>query len=891
MNPERREQIEELFEAALDHPHAARRAWVEHACGDDAELREEVQALLAAHEIAGRVFAPPDEAVPERRIGPYRLLRELGRGGMGVVYLAERDDGQYRRRVAVKLLRGSPDADELHRRFRGERQILASLNHPHIAQLLDGGVTDGQLPYLVMEYVEGVPITEYCDRHRLDVPTRLRLFQDVCAAVHHAHQNLVVHRDLKPGNVLVTERGEVKLLDFGIAKLLNPVLGPVELPVTRTEFRVMTPDYASPEQVRGEAITTASDVYALGVVLYELLTGRRPHATEGISQGELARRVTDLDPERPSTAVTRPGPGNAPGPGEPSAVAGARDSSVDRLRRSLRGDLDAITLRALRKEPGRRYGSADLLAQDVQRHLEGLPVLAHRGSRAYRLGKLVRRHRVAAIATVLVALSLVGGTAAATWQAAEARSEQRRAEEARAEAEEVTAFLLGMFDAAEVDPAARGGEVTARDLLRRGVARADDLSDHPGVQALLLEVIGQMYRQLGEYDEAARQLSRAVAIRRGVRAADPLALATTLTHLAIVHRTMGERDRARVMLEEALRLRRAALPPHHTDVAETYYQLGRVAASPAEGERWYRESLRMLETTGENPDRQVQLLSGLATFARRQGRLAEAVVADRMALRRAEEFFGAEHHKTGRVTVHLADQVRDLEEDLNEAERLYRRGLALLARHYGEQHVELLHGLTSLATLHTRRGEYLEAEGLLRRSLAIRAAATGSEHPQAGGYLIALAGVLERQGRWEEAESAARQALELWGARLGPRDPSRAAGLPRLASIVARRGRVAEADALFREGLALRTALEPEGDVFTGEERRTYGRWLVSHRRYPEAEDQLLRSLADLERALGDPAHPNTLETRRALHELYEAWGRHEDASRYRTPPGRFVPY
>ena len=281
-NPERQRVIDDLFDGALDQAPDARAEWLRAQC-PDVELRAEVAALIAAHdendaifdrnaiEVAGPLLRAPRV---ESQIGPYRLVRELGRGGMGIVYLAERADGQYRRRVAIKLLRNSPDSEDLNRRFAAERQILASLSHPNIAQLLDGGVTDGHIPFLVMEYVDGVPITTYCDRQRLGVEERLQLLRDVCAAVHHAHQNLVIHRDIKPSNILVTEERRVMLLDFGIAKLLNPTLGPADQAYTRTEWRVMTPEYASPEQVRGDSLTTASDVYALGVLLYELLSGR-----------------------------------------------------------------------------------------------------------------------------------------------------------------------------------------------------------------------------------------------------------------------------------------------------------------------------------------------------------------------------------------------------------------------------------------------------------------------------------------------------------------------------------------------------------------------------------------------------------------------------------------
>jgi serine/threonine-protein kinase len=500
---ENRPRADDLFEAALEVAEAERGAWLERACGGDAALRHEVEELLAAHALSRGILDARAAASPSapglRRIGPYRVHRELGRGGTGVVYLAERDDGQFRRLVAIKLLRGSPDAEELRSRFLAERQILASLDHPNIAQLLDAGVTDGQLPYLVMEYVEGLPITTYCDRHRLDVKARLRLFQSVCAAVHHAHRNLVIHRDLKPSNILVTASGQVKLLDFGIAKLQNPVLGGVPLAVTRTDVRVTTPEYASPEQVRGEPLSTASDIYALGVVLYELLTGSRPHgAPGGGSAGELAGLIDAREPVRPSMAVAlrqggaEDGRGGADGALTPAAVAAARDTTPERLSRALKGDLDAIVMMALRSEPSRRYGSADLLAEDVRRYLEGQPVLAHKGSRRYYARKYLERHRAVAAVAALAALSLASGAGLAVWQAGVARTERDRAELARAEteaaprqaeqalrhSEEVTAFLVGLFEAG--DPAASAGDlVTARDLLGRGMARIEALSGSP----------------------------------------------------------------------------------------------------------------------------------------------------------------------------------------------------------------------------------------------------------------------------------------------------------------------------------------------------------------------------------------------------------------------------
>jgi eukaryotic-like serine/threonine-protein kinase len=872
-NIERRAQIEALFEAALEIPDPERPQWLEGECGDDAELMAEVQALLAAHEMADQLFG---EARPSAGLllGPYRVLRELGRGGMGVVYLAERADGHFRRRVAIKLVGTTDNEDPVYQRFLAERQILAGLDHPNIARLLDGGISADGRPYLVMEYVDGLPITTYCERHRLTINHRLGLFMDVCDAVQHAHQNLVIHRDLKPSNIMVTAAGQVRLLDFGIAKLLNPTLSSVHSPDTRIDLRAMTPEYASPEQVRGEALTTASDIYSLGVLLYELLAGTRPYLLEASSAAETFSAVCERDPERPSRAA-----------------------ATERVRRRLRGDLDSITMMALRKEPGRRYASADLLAQDLRRHMDGQAVIAHRGSRRYHLGKALRRHRAAATAAVVVFVSLVAGLGGAIWQAAVADAERHRADLARAEAEhalaqseEVTNFLMGLFGSGSPVSGAVSAEVTARDLLRRGAARADELAEHPEVQARMLDVIGQMYRHLGHYDDARRLLERAIAIQREAHGPRSLELASSLIHLSWVHRSLGHRAEALALAEEALNIRRSVLPAGHPDVAEAIYQVGRVTADAGEAETLYREALALLQSADAYPERRVGLLQGLSTFARRGGRDEEALAADSQALALATQLFGRDDYRTGTAMIHLADHVRDLRGDFAEAERLYRQGMALISRRHGDGHTDLIHGLTSLASLKSRLGEHEAAEQLRRRALAIRVAATGRDNPLVAGELSGLAGALALQGRLDEAEALAREAVDIWSRELGPNHVSVAVGLARLADILEDQGRHEEADELFLGAIRIQVALEEDAIAPAAETRRAFGRVLTARRDYHAAEEQLLESLRLLE-GLRGPDHPNTQETKRALMELYQAWGDLEKAERHRVPAGRFIAY
>jgi non-specific serine/threonine protein kinase/serine/threonine-protein kinase len=481
MTPERWSRVKSLFQAALDLPPAEREPMLRRRCERDPELLSEVLTLLERHRTdsfletpAAEVAAAAEEA-PEAaglRIGSYRVEREIGRGGMGAVYLAVRDDDEYRKEVAVKLVKRGMDADHVVRRFRNERQILAQLDHPGIAKLLDGGTTEDGRPYLVMELVHGEPITRYSESRGLGLGSRLELFRRVCGAVQYAHQNLVVHRDLKPSNILVTGEGHPKLLDFGIAKILDPTSGGDE--ATVTAMRMLTPEYGSPEQVRGRPITTASDVYSLGVLLYELLAGRRPYRLATHAPEEVARAVCEQEPDRPSTAT-----GN----------------------RRLVGDLDTIVMKALQKEPGRRYGSVEQLSEDVRRYLVGLPVLARPDTVGYRAAKFVWRHRTGVAAAALATVSLLGGLGATLWQARVAEAERQRAEAERARAQkrfEDVRRLAGSF-LFEFHDAIYGleGALPAKQLVvKRGLEYLESLAAEAGSDPTLRIELARAYFKL-----------------------------------------------------------------------------------------------------------------------------------------------------------------------------------------------------------------------------------------------------------------------------------------------------------------------------------------------------------------------------------------------------------
>ena len=559
------QRINTIFDRALELPEAERAAYLDEACAGDASLRAEVIRLLDAHlRASGFIEKPVDRAFESvarsreknlegRQIGAWRVLKEIGRGGMGTVWLGERADKQFEQRVAIKLIHPGMDTEWVVRRFRTERRILAGLDHPHIARLYDGGTTDEGVPYFVMEYIEGVPIDRYCDDQRLSTTKRLELFRQVCSAVSFAHQSLVIHRDIKPSNVLVAADGTAKLLDFGIATILQDRETGAALH-TATVQQLMTPEYASPEQVEGRGATTLSDVYALGVMLYELLCGRSPYRFANRSLTEVARVLGEAKPERPSTAVAE-------------EISAAREGSVERLRRRLRGDLDTIALKAMHADPQRRYASAEQLSEDIRRHLVGLPVVARPDTIAYRARKFVRRNRVAVAAAALAVLALIGGAAATTWQAQRAREAQARAERRFGDLRKLAHSVLFDYHDAVKDLA--GATPVRERLVADGLEYLDGLareagSDDASLQRELADaylrmgdVQGGVAANLGNTEGAFESYRKAEAIYASLVAADSSNTdnrrghAITLTKLSqMIWRTEGPRE-ALVKAKEA----------------------------------------------------------------------------------------------------------------------------------------------------------------------------------------------------------------------------------------------------------------------------------------------------------------------------------------------------
>ncbi|GAB5537799.1 MAG: serine/threonine-protein kinase [Rubricoccaceae bacterium] len=910
------DRVQTLFLEALEQPHDKRAGFLESAC-DNADERQAVQQLLDADALDSPflldeplVRLSSDDSGAEadiegRRVGPYQLKRLLGRGGMGAVYLAERED--VGRDVALKIVRGDLADPSARRRFLFERRVLGRLEHPSIARLYDVGVAEDGTPYFAMEHVEGVPVTDYCDHRQLGLEARLRMFEAIGRAVQHAHQHFIVHRDLKPSNIYVTPKGDIKLLDFGIAKALDEAESAQEDNThTATGRRLLTPAYAAPEQHTDAPVTAASDVYSLGVVLFELLTGSRP---------ETATTMGTL-PKRPSTVVTESDVTS-------STAAATRQTTVDRLARRLRGDLDVICLKALQPEPERRYASAEAFVDDIKRHLEGLPVTARPDSARYRLKKFVRRHQQGFWASVVGALVLAGVVGFYTVQL---QAERDRALTEATKAERVSGFLTDLFGAADPYEEVQGDTLRARDLLARGAARVEaELADEPEVQATVLDAIGDVYVRLGLFEDAEPVLSRALAIRREVLAPDALELAESYRNLAWVHMERGEFAAADSLGELALAI---VGPVARTlETARAYYVLGtsryRQANYPAADSLHQLAGALFESLAGPNDDETVGNLAQLSHVADAMGDDSTATVHAAAVLTARRRAYGENHPHVAEALNDVAFRLRR-QGRYNEAEPLYRESIALKRRLLGDDHPAVATSLNNLGVMFGIAGRYDEVGPLLEEALAIRRARYGDVHPLVGGtlgslsmlaitqedYELAVARqdealeiyqqlydgdhpsitsvllnqgqVRYQQGQFREAERIYREVLDMERRLRGGDHEQVAKALNNVGAALVGQARYGEAQPFLEDALAMyRRVVGPE-HMFVGIPMRHLGRIETARGRYAEAETWLTDALQIQTDHVG-PEHPEVGRTRVELVALYEAWGRPQDAERVRS--------
>lgn len=869
MDVARWQRLEALFHEARGLGASERRAFLEARGADEGDLIDEVEAMLLAAdpssaEIGGIVDSAILGALEQlpHGIGPYEVVSRIGTGGFCSVYLA-RLPRQPATEVAVKVLRRGLATPQSERRLRQESEILARLHHPNIARLLGHGTSGLGEPYVVMEPIDGEPIDRFCDRQRWTLDQRLTLFRQVCSAVEYAHANLVIHRDIKPSNLLVTADGTPKLLDFGIAKLLRPEVSRAEPVQTVAGNSLMTPDFASPEQVREEPLTTATDVYSLGVLLYRLLCGRPPYRFPSRSPRAVEEVICHAEPVAPSARLTRqPSMAECPeGDVGADEVARCRQLSVQQLRGRLRGDLDSIVLMALGKRPDERYASALELSQDIGRHLNSLPVSAHRITAFYRARKFVRRHRfaVAFAAAILVILSTaVIVTTRATLRA---EAERNRAEGHLAEAQQVTDFLVEIFEVPDPE-IAQGRNITAKELLDEGAQRiVTQLQHQPERRSSLMTTMGRVYRNLGDHRksrellqealehrrrrypdadplviETQQELARSLLAQGDYEAAQELLLATrttmqgvgettsatyalTLSLLAAAGKQMNRLHEAEALAQQALEIQRVLLPPTDPELIESLSKLAEVMSLKRDfeaAEQIFRETLelRRSDLGGMHPDVATNL-GNLAVVLHGQGRLEAAEQAAREVVRIRAALYGDDHWLVGT-------------------------------------------GYNNLSQILAARGQVDEALPWMEKSVAIGQARLGEEHPKVVGSLVNLALMYRRIDRLHEAEDLYLRALELHRRTLGEQHPSTARNLFKLAELYAAQGRRREALPLLNQVISSMAGSMPEGDY------RLSHPLLLRGRIYREMDDcdqalPSLRQALELRRQQypgGDPAQP-----------------------------------
>jgi eukaryotic-like serine/threonine-protein kinase len=880
LDPDRWQRIEHVLDIALEREPQHWPAILDDACAGDPALRAEVEALLrrvstaerfldappglAAESLIAEVQAAKDHAAGNsdgRRIGAYRLVRETGRGGMSRVFLADRADAEFEQQVAVKLLRAGLDTDLDRARFGAERQILATLNHPNIARLLDAGATEDGQPYVVLEHIDGEPIDDFGDRHGLDLTARLELFLTVCTATQHAHRNLIVHRDLKPSNILVSVDGVVKLLDFGLAKLLEPdVTGGARL--TRTGQRWMTPEYAAPEQIRRAPVTTLTDVYQLGAVLYELVTGRLPFVEDNIEVLEDA--ILQHDPVAPSVAIAATDP---------------------RRSKLLRGDLDAIILKALRKQPDERFASVEALGDDLRRHLTGHPVLARRNTAGYLARRFIRRHRMETVAVVGISASLIAGLALSATQARHARAERDRAEAASHESKVVTNFLMGLFQAS--DPAeTRGDTITAGELVRRALSRLEALHGEPADEARMLEVIGQLYQSLGRSNDAYVVLERALDLRRSARRPNELQTAGTLLQLANPLIMLGRFAAADSAALQALIIQERLVGPEHPVIAATLHQMAVVAAYQHRlpvAEAYERRATGIRERAlGSDDSLTADSHLSLGGVLQREGRLLDAEREYRRALASYEGAPAPDLARVADAVVHIAYVLDGTPDRNGEAELWYRRALSLRERAYGNRHPMVAAAMSDLSEFLSENGKGAEAVALAREHLEIMRRAYGAEHPIVATALSRVGIALYHANRLAEAEPLFRQAIAM-NVRLRGPDDLRVAGVEiNLARLLIERRAYAEAESVLDDAIRIRRIGQPASSAATATAEGMLGMLYSRTGRYASSESLLRQSIGHLQEEVGRQ-QPDLREMYGWLADLEQLRGQREAAARDRA--------
>lgn len=876
MDSARWHKIQSLFHDAADLPEAQQRTFLDTACGNDRELVVEVLAMLH-QDASGRSVLDRNisdiahetltKSVPEslilKEFGPYRILKLLGEGGMGVVYLAERDD--LGTQVAVKILRDAWISPARRERFASEQRTLAQLNHPLIARLYDADTLDDGTPWFVMEYVDGVPLTQYCREHNCSVEQRLQLFRSVCEAVQHAHANAVIHRDLKPSNILVKSDGSVRLLDFGIAKQLESL--DLQVDQTMTGLRLMTPAYASPEQIRGDRVGISTDVYSLGVILYELLTGQLPFDLSGLTPAEAATIITDHEPGKPSAAVN------------PTAGSEATSHAIS-VSKTAWADLDVLCLNAMHKDPQRRYRSAEALIRDVDHYLQGEPLEARPDAWQYRIGKFVRRNRNAVATMTVIFAVIVGLVTFFTLRLAKAR-DTALAEAARTQ--RIQQFMANLFQGGD---AAAGPSDSLRviTIVDRGVQEAKALDKDPKVQAELYQNLGGIYQKLGKFEQADSLLRSALDQRKSLFGADSQEVAESLTALGLLRSDQAHLEEAEQLVRQGLEMAKRHLPPNHPAIAKATLAFGKVLAERGSYDQAIHalnEAVRLQSAPGVAPADLATSLSTLADAHYSAGHydVCQSLYSRVLAMHR--QIYGERHPLVADDLASMAAVQLDLGY-YNEAERLDRQALDIIQSYYGDNHPKTANRLTALAQPLTYQKKYDEAVSALEQALAIDQRVYGPAHPSVAETLNELGNVASMREHLDEAEERFERAADIYRAVYGDHHYLVAIALSNVASISYDKKDYTRAEQLFRDVVRRYKETLPADNVNTGIAYIKLGRTLLHQNRYQDAEAS---TMAGYE-ILSKQSSPSTSFIRAARKDLaaeYEALNQPQQAARFRA--------
>ncbi len=903
MTPHSRwQRVQALFAEVVDTDPVGRADRLASLSAEDPGVRAQVESMLASDQrtedplvaaigtAAESLLEDHQDRLLGTRIGPYRVVSILGHGGMSTVYRGERDDSQYRLTVAIKVLHHSTLHPRLRSRLHSERHILASLDHPSIARLIDSGDLEDGTPYLVMEHVDGQAIDAYCDSRTLFVRERLELFVQVCAAVQYAHRNLVVHRDIKPANIFVGIDGNPKLLDFGIAKLLAPESLAHTLPVTRLQERILTPENAAPEQVLGRPITTATDTYSLGVLLYQLLTGRSPYRLLSYSQLQLERAICMDNPVRPSQAVIARLSGESDM--DRRRISDRRGLSPERLRARLSGDLDAIVAMAMRKEPDRRYPSVEALADDLTRHLMGRPVRARQGDWRYNSAKFLRRH-VLAVASMSVAfLGLTAFAGVTLWQNHRIAQARDATAQERDRAQQVSAFLVDVFSRA--DPFnAQGHEPTAKDLLDRGAQRIlGNTSLQPEVRAELLESIGLAYRRQGLSDRAIPLFEQAVAIRRDERPVDKHLSAAALGNLAQALTDGGHLVSAEAYLQQALAASRSADGDSPTpETADILLQFGQfeldAKSSPREAGRLFGDALDIYRAAYGNQNLSVaSALGSLSAAAVWMGDFPLAERHQREAISVLQATVSRNHPEYATALATLG-YILTQRGKYQEAEQVLTEALEIERNVFGAGNQRIAQIESHLSLLYDREGDLPHAIEAAQTAVDIATERLGPAHYLTGYYLDGLANLYAAANDLPAAESHARQALAVYALSLPARHLYVASTRQLLGEILLKRGSEAAAETELRAAVDINGALAGADNWRTSRSRASLGWTLIARNDAAQGEPMLVAARGSLMAAVG-ASHPATQWATAHLVDYLRS--RHRDADAAQVLAGRPFP-